>query len=166
MKSYIAVLHKDKNSDFGVSFPDFPGCITAGSTLEEAKEMAREVLPFHVSGLLADGDEIPEPMSLDSAASKSLSKTRSLGPISRFPRECWNASTVTPRPITSAEVPSSLRPLNRAWPGRASLRPELDLVSRLDQITNMTVTIHEAKTWKVLGADTQWDPYGVERIWS
>ncbi len=74
MKSYIAVLHKDKNSDFGVSFPDFPGCITAGSTLEEAKEMAREVLPFHVSGLLADGDEIPEPMSLDSAAQLEMAQ--------------------------------------------------------------------------------------------
>ena len=39
MRSYIAVLHKDKDSDYGVSFPDFPGCITAGSSLEEAKEM-------------------------------------------------------------------------------------------------------------------------------
>ena len=27
---YIAYLHKEKASDFGVSFPDFPGCITAG----------------------------------------------------------------------------------------------------------------------------------------
>jgi predicted RNase H-like HicB family nuclease len=34
---YIAYLHKDKNSDFGVSFPDFSGCITAGSSLEEAR---------------------------------------------------------------------------------------------------------------------------------
>ncbi len=68
MKSYIAVLHKDKDSDFGVSFPDFPGCITAGSSLEEAKEMAREVLPFHISGMQADGEMIPEPMSLDAAS--------------------------------------------------------------------------------------------------
>ena len=29
---YIAYLHKDRKSDFGVSFPDFPGCITAGKT--------------------------------------------------------------------------------------------------------------------------------------
>jgi len=55
----IAVLHKDKDSDYGVSFPDFPGRITAGSSLEEAKKIAREVLPFHVSGLLADGEAIP-----------------------------------------------------------------------------------------------------------
>lgn len=67
MRSYIAIIHKDKDSDFGVSFPDFPGCITAGSTLDEAKDMAREVLPFHIDGLQADGEMIPEPMSLDDA---------------------------------------------------------------------------------------------------
>jgi predicted RNase H-like HicB family nuclease len=67
MRNYIAILHKDKDSDFGVSFPDFPGCITAGSTLDEAKDMAREVLPFHIEGLQADGEPIPEPMSLDDA---------------------------------------------------------------------------------------------------
>jgi len=32
---YIAYLHKDRKSDFGVS-SDFPGCITAGRTLERA----------------------------------------------------------------------------------------------------------------------------------
>jgi predicted RNase H-like HicB family nuclease len=41
---YIAYLHKDGNSDFGVSFPDFPGCVTAGKTLEEARQMATEAL--------------------------------------------------------------------------------------------------------------------------
>jgi hypothetical protein len=30
---YIAHLHKDRNSDYDVSFPDFPGCISAGKTL-------------------------------------------------------------------------------------------------------------------------------------
>ena len=67
MRNYIAVLHKDEHSDFGVSFPDFPGCITAGSTFEEAKERAREALPFHLEGLQTDGLPIPEPMNLDDA---------------------------------------------------------------------------------------------------
>ncbi len=62
---YIAYLHKDKNSDYGVSFPDFPGCITAGSTLEEARRMAAEALSFHIAGLREDGDPIPEPSTLD-----------------------------------------------------------------------------------------------------
>ncbi len=62
---YIAYLHKDKNSDYGVSFPDFPGCITAGSTLEEARRMAAEALAFHIEGMREDGDEIPGPSTLD-----------------------------------------------------------------------------------------------------
>jgi predicted RNase H-like HicB family nuclease len=62
---YIAYLHKDKNSDYGVSFPDFPGCITAGATLEEARSMAAEALAFHVAGMIEDGEEIPEPSTLD-----------------------------------------------------------------------------------------------------
>lgn len=62
---YIAYLHKDKNSDYGVSFPDFPGCITAGSTLEEARRMAAEALAFHIRGMREDGEEIPEPSTLD-----------------------------------------------------------------------------------------------------
>jgi predicted RNase H-like HicB family nuclease len=37
---YIAYLHKDRDSDFGVSFPDFPGCVTAGKTLDEARRLA------------------------------------------------------------------------------------------------------------------------------
>lgn len=62
---YIAYLHKDKNSDYGVSFPDFPGCITAGSTLEEARSMAAEALTLHVAGMREDGEAIPKPSSLD-----------------------------------------------------------------------------------------------------
>ena len=62
---YIAYLHKDKNSDYGVSFPDFPGCITAGSSLEEARRMATEALSLHVAGMQEDGEPIPQPSTLD-----------------------------------------------------------------------------------------------------
>jgi predicted RNase H-like HicB family nuclease len=62
---YIAYLHKDQNSDYGVSFPDFPGCITAGSTLEEARSLAAEALSLHIAGMREDGDAIPEPSTLD-----------------------------------------------------------------------------------------------------
>jgi predicted RNase H-like HicB family nuclease len=65
---YIAYLHKDKGSDFGVSFPDFPGCITAGKTLDEAHRMAAEALSLHIAGLVEDGEEIPAPSTLDALA--------------------------------------------------------------------------------------------------
>ncbi len=65
MGTYIALLRKEKDSDFGVDFPDFPGCITAGKTLEEAHRRAAEALKFHIKGMLEDGEGIPEPSSLD-----------------------------------------------------------------------------------------------------
>ena len=65
MANYIAVVHKDPKSDFGVSFPDFPGCITAGTTIDEAKDMANDALSLHVKGLLEDGEDIPSPSKLE-----------------------------------------------------------------------------------------------------
>jgi predicted RNase H-like HicB family nuclease len=62
---YIAYLHKDRKSDYGVSFPDFPGCITAGSTLEEARRMAAEAISFHIGLMRQDGEAIPVPSTLD-----------------------------------------------------------------------------------------------------
>ncbi|HEX4311158.1 MAG TPA: type II toxin-antitoxin system HicB family antitoxin [Acidobacteriaceae bacterium] len=56
---YIAYLYKEKTSDYGVSFPDFPGCITAGATLEAARRMAAEALSFHIAGMKEDGERIP-----------------------------------------------------------------------------------------------------------
>jgi predicted RNase H-like HicB family nuclease len=65
MANYIAVVHKDPKSDFGVSFPDFPGCITAGSSIDEAKDMAHDALSLHMKGLLEDGENIPAPSKLE-----------------------------------------------------------------------------------------------------
>jgi predicted RNase H-like HicB family nuclease len=44
MPHYIALIHKDPDSCFGVTFPDWPGVTTAGDTVEEALQNASEVL--------------------------------------------------------------------------------------------------------------------------
>jgi predicted RNase H-like HicB family nuclease len=62
---YIAYLHKDRKSDFGVSFPDFPGCVTAGKTLDEARRMASEALALHIRGMAEDGETVPDPSTID-----------------------------------------------------------------------------------------------------
>src|ERR1039457_1064758 len=62
---YIAYLHKDRKSDFGVSFPDFPGCVTAGKTLDEARRMAVAALGLHNRGMVEDGETVPDPTTLD-----------------------------------------------------------------------------------------------------
>jgi predicted RNase H-like HicB family nuclease len=65
---YIAYLHRDSKSDFGVSFPDFPGCITGGKSLDEARRKAPEALAFHIAGMMEDGEKIPKPSKLDDLA--------------------------------------------------------------------------------------------------
>ena len=65
MSNYIAIIHKDPKSDFGVSFPDLPGCISAGRTIDEAKELAQEALSLHIQGMLEDGEEVPAPSRLE-----------------------------------------------------------------------------------------------------
>ncbi len=70
---YVALVHKDKDSSYGVSFPDFPGCVSAGNTVDEAVANAVEALAFHVQGLEADGDSVPSPRSIEDIRSeKSL----------------------------------------------------------------------------------------------
>ncbi|HLI64820.1 MAG TPA: type II toxin-antitoxin system HicB family antitoxin [Caulobacteraceae bacterium] len=65
MQHYIALIHKEPGSDYGVSFPDFPGCISAGANLDEARAMGAEALALHIEGLLEDGQPLPEPSSLE-----------------------------------------------------------------------------------------------------
>jgi predicted RNase H-like HicB family nuclease len=65
MANYIAIVHKDSKSEFGVSFPDFPGCITAGRNIDEAKDMAQEALTLHIHGMIEDGHRLPTPSKLE-----------------------------------------------------------------------------------------------------
>ncbi len=64
-RNYIALIRKEADSDFGVEFPDMPGCVTAGSTLDEAAAMAREALALHLEGLVEEGEAVPEASSLE-----------------------------------------------------------------------------------------------------
>ena len=66
MRSYIALIHKEAASDYGVSLPDLPGCVTAGTTLDEARAFAEEALALHLAGMAEDGEAVPEPSSLES----------------------------------------------------------------------------------------------------
>lgn len=69
MAYFVAVIHKEENSDYGVSFPDFPGCITAGKTIQEAAEMAKEALRGHIEVMHENNEKLPTtPSELDDIA--------------------------------------------------------------------------------------------------
>jgi predicted RNase H-like HicB family nuclease len=65
MRYYIALVHKDQDSVYSVSFPDFPGCISVCDTLDAACALSVEALAVHVEGMGEDGDAVPEPSSLE-----------------------------------------------------------------------------------------------------
>ena len=58
---YPVVIHKDPDSDYGVTVPDVPGCFSAGETLDEALAQATEAIECHIEGLMLDGESIPLP---------------------------------------------------------------------------------------------------------
>jgi predicted RNase H-like HicB family nuclease len=72
--NFIGLIHKEAKSDYGVSFPDFPGVVTAGKDLDDARAMAEEALALHIDGLLEDGEAIPEASSLEEVMSDPENK--------------------------------------------------------------------------------------------
>ena len=56
---YYAVFEPSTNGNYGVSFPDLPGCISMGDDLPHAEKMAIEALELHIYGMELDGDALP-----------------------------------------------------------------------------------------------------------
>jgi len=81
--TYLSVLEPSIDGGYGIFFPDMPGCISYGSTIEEAQSMAAEALGLHIYSMEQDGDPLP-------AASELIDCTKELEgcivtPISVYP---------------------------------------------------------------------------------
>ena len=59
------VIHKDPDSDYGVTVPDLPGCFSAGSTVAQAIVMAAEAIELHLEGLIEEGLPVPRPSGIE-----------------------------------------------------------------------------------------------------
>lgn len=60
MKDY-AVIFEKTSTGWSAYVPDLPGLGVTGSTYEVAEQLIRDGIAFHIEGLLADGQPIPEP---------------------------------------------------------------------------------------------------------
>lgn len=58
---FPVVVHKDKDSSFGVTIPDIPGCFTTGDTLNDALKNIQEAVECHLSGVT----KTPMPSSIE-----------------------------------------------------------------------------------------------------
>jgi predicted RNase H-like HicB family nuclease len=64
-RGYLVIIHKDADSDYGVTVPELLGCFSVGKTLEEALRMAHEAVELHLQGLTEAGEPIPAPHEID-----------------------------------------------------------------------------------------------------
>lgn len=57
---YPVVYHSEPEGGYTVTFPDFPGCVTFGESLEQAEAMAKEALELWLEELASAHEDIPE----------------------------------------------------------------------------------------------------------
>ena len=65
MKRYLIVIEQTSNG-FSSYSPDLPGCVSTGTSREEAEKNMREAIEFHVDGLRQEGYPVPEPRTTSS----------------------------------------------------------------------------------------------------
>ena len=56
---YPAVFHSADEGGYTVTFPDLPGCVTEGDTVEEAYEMAMDALGLYIIDDLDNDNVVP-----------------------------------------------------------------------------------------------------------
>jgi predicted RNase H-like HicB family nuclease len=64
-KVYPAIFHKDEDGTFWVEFPDLPGCLTDGETIEKAIANAEEVLGVYIVTRMEENLEVTSPSNIE-----------------------------------------------------------------------------------------------------
>jgi antitoxin HicB len=59
MARYTVLLYPEEGG-YSVLVPSLPGCVTQGDTVDEALAMARDAIELYVSGLIEDGEDVPD----------------------------------------------------------------------------------------------------------
>lgn len=61
MKKKFLVIYEVGENNLSGFLPDLPGVIATGANLDQMRKAMREAAEFHLQGMSADGDPIPEP---------------------------------------------------------------------------------------------------------
>jgi predicted RNase H-like HicB family nuclease len=56
-----AIVIERANGNYSAYVPDLPGCIATGETIEETRTAITDAVQFHIEGLRADNEQIPQP---------------------------------------------------------------------------------------------------------
>jgi predicted RNase H-like HicB family nuclease len=67
MRVFYPAIVDHEDGVYGITFPDFPGCVSSGESLQEACNAGEEALQGHIDLMQADGDAIPLPSDINAA---------------------------------------------------------------------------------------------------
>jgi len=56
-----AIIIEHSANGYGAYAPDLPGVGVVADTAQEARELIRQAITFHLDGLRQDGEPIPQP---------------------------------------------------------------------------------------------------------
>jgi len=59
--SKYTVFFEPTATGYSAHVPDLPGCVAAGFSLAETRELIREAIEFHIEGMKINGDVVPLP---------------------------------------------------------------------------------------------------------
>lgn len=75
-----AVLFEKTATGYSAHVPDLPGCVAAGTTIEETAGLMRKAMQMHLAGMREDGDPIPSRVPLPNTSRQpEISRGRSSG---------------------------------------------------------------------------------------
>ncbi len=77
MKYAIVIERAARN--YSAYVPDLPGCIATGRTVAAVKRHIAEAIEFHLDGMTADGQAIPEARAVVGFAPTRLPRKRGAG---------------------------------------------------------------------------------------
>ena len=63
-KASYAVIFEKTETGYSAYAPDLPGCVAAGTTVEETEELMRGAIEMHIKGMREDCEPIPEPTTV------------------------------------------------------------------------------------------------------
>ena len=66
--SEYAVVIEDAGKNYSAYVPDLPGCVAAGSSVNEVKAEIRSAIALHIASLRGHGEEIPPATCVASTA--------------------------------------------------------------------------------------------------
>ncbi len=64
MSTFAIIIERGETGSFGAWSPDLPGCVAVADDQDECLALMREAIAFHLEGLRAEGEPLPQPATV------------------------------------------------------------------------------------------------------